>query len=90
MIASKPKEETEEKSNKARDTVADLERRLAMIGNNTAEEPAPAFATPPPVTTTSSNDSSSVKGGKNALLVRFDKKRLYVLVCVVKIKWTRS
>lgn len=63
MIASKPDEESSsKKTEKARDAVADLERRLAMIGATdapaaasetkpaaaTVEAPSPlAFATPP-------------------------------------------
>jgi hypothetical protein len=68
----------------ATDAVEDLERRLALLGGVTSsdlplsetEEAAPAFALLPPIATTPEDAAVSVgvplKGGKNALLVRFD------------------
>lgn len=76
MIASKSDESSSKKTEKARDAVADLERRLAMIGGGgaasekptaAATEAPPAFATPPAATAAA--DATGSKTGKNALLV---------------------
>lgn len=67
----------------ATDAVEDLERRLALLGGVTSSdlplsetEEAPAFALLPPAATTPEDAAVSIgvplKGGKNALLVRFD------------------